>query len=99
MQMHGQKKCLSQVVEGQLWSFVVVIVRAEPCLLRYLRRDKRSRRSLHIFKVAVGACLFVDTLCASVAPFMVTSAYCTCERVQGTGSEFTDVLVCVFEAW
>lgn len=92
MQRHDQKKCLSQVVEG------VVIVGAEPCFLGYLRGNKRSR-SLYIFKVAVVACLFVDTLCTSVALFMVTSAYCTCVREQDTGSGFTDVLVCMFEAY
>lgn len=52
-QMPDQKKCLSQVVEGRLWPFVVVIVGAESCFLGYLRGDKRSRRSLHISKVAV----------------------------------------------
>lgn len=51
--MPDQKKYLSQVVERRLWPFVVVIVGAESCFLGYLRGDKRSRRSLHISKVAV----------------------------------------------
>lgn len=62
------------------------------------RRQKKQAESSHI-QGGCGGMFFIDTLCTSVAPFMVTSASCTCVREQGTGSGFTDVLACVFEVW